>query len=83
MVRVPSGVGVASVPTHSKGTRLDLVEGIAGALDLVEDSVGGGGPDEGLGSLILFGEVVIDGGFEFGDALEGAAADGIARDFGE
>ena len=43
----------------------------------------GGGPEEGLGCLDGFGEIVLDGGLQFVDPLEGAAAEGVSDDFGK
>ena len=51
--------------------------------DFFEDFGGGLGPDEGLGVGIVVVEVVHDGGFEFGDAVEDAAADALVGDLGE
>jgi hypothetical protein len=43
-----------------------LLEGDAAALYLGEDLLGGGGPDEWLGILVVDGEVGLDRGDEFG-----------------
>ena len=48
-----------------------------GAGGFFEDGLGGCGPDEGNGVLIVLGEIVVDGGFQLGDAFEGAATDGF------
>ena len=45
-----------------------------------EDSGGGSGPDEGFGVGIVVIEVLLDGGFEFGDALEDTAANAVLGD---
>ncbi len=37
-----------------------------------EDGLGGCGPDQGNGVLVVLGEIVVDCGFQLGDALEGA-----------
>ena len=39
-----------------------------------EDGLGGCGPDQGNGVLVVLGEIVVDCGFQLGDALEGARA---------
>jgi hypothetical protein len=51
--------------------------------DLIEHLGGRPGPDEGLwiGNVML--EVVLDGGFEFGNAFEDAAADAVSGDEAE
>ena len=60
-----------------------MVQCIACPIDLFENALGGGGPDKGLGCLVVFGEIVVDGHLQFEGALENAAADGIPGDLGE
>ena len=48
-----------------------------GAGGFFEDGLVGCGPIEGNGVLIVLGEIVVDGGFQLGDAFEGAATDGF------
>ena len=38
-----------------------MVQGLPCAIDLFENVLGGGGPDEGFGCIVVFGEVVVDG----------------------
>jgi hypothetical protein len=59
------------------------VQGAAGAGVLGEDGIGLGRPLEGLRLAVALGEPGFDGGFQVGDALEDAAPDALARDFGE
>ena len=42
-----------------------------------------GGPGEGLGVVVGFGEVSVDGGLEIDDALEDAALEPLPGQFGE
>ncbi len=41
--------------------------------DSSDDAIGFCGPDEGLGGLIVFVEIAVDGGFEIADGAEDAA----------
>jgi hypothetical protein len=41
--------------------------------DLFQDALGGRGPDEGFWFVVVDGEVVLDGGKEIGDGVEGPA----------
>ena len=41
--------------------------------DSSDDAIGFCGPDEGLGGLIVFVEIAVDGGFEIADGTEDAA----------
>ena len=52
-------------------------------MELVEDDIGGFGPDEGLGVIVVLVDVAVDGGLEIDDGLEGAAADAPAGEDGE
>ena len=54
---------------------LDLFQGLAASGELGHDGVDGGGPDEGFGVLIPYGEKVLDGGHQMVDAEEGVAAE--------
>ena len=36
-----------------------MVQGLPCAIDLFENVLGGGGPDEGFGCIVVFGEVVV------------------------
>src|SRR3977135_1683443 len=60
-----------------------LFEGDASASDLGEDLFGGGGPEEWFRVVVVHAEVVLDRGYQVGDAVEGAAADGFGGDVGE
>ena len=51
--------------------------------DLFEDLASGLCPDEGFWAGVMVVEIVHDGGFEIGDALEDAAPDTLAGDLGE
>ena len=53
------------------------------AFIFLKNDIGGLCPDEGFGRGIVFGEIVIDGGLQLGDALEDAAPDALACDLGE
>src|SRR5260221_678215 len=50
---------------------------------LLQDDIGFGSPLEGLRFGVALGEPDLDGSLEISDALEHAAADCLARDFGE
>ena len=50
---------------------------------LLKNDIGGLCPYEGFWRGIVFGEIVIDGGLQLGDALEDAAPDALACDLGE
>ena len=52
-------------------------------MELVEDDIGGFGPDEGLGVIVVLVDVAVDGGLEIDDGLEGAAADAPSGEDGE
>ena len=60
-----------------------LFEGVSRAGDLCEDFFGRFGPDEGLGVCIVVFEVVVNGGFEFGDRGEDTAPDALLSDQAE
>src|SRR5258708_34202371 len=51
--------------------------------DLIENLGSRLGPDEGLWIGIVMLEVVLDGGFEFGNAFEDAGADAVSGDKAE
>lgn len=51
--------------------------------ELVEDGVGGLGPDEWSGALVVFADVAVDGLLEVGDGLEDATPDAPAGDGGK
>ena len=53
------------------------MQGGAAALDFFEDVGSGGGPDEGLGMLVVLSDVVLNGGDEFVDAAKNAAAQAL------
>jgi hypothetical protein len=46
--------------------------------DLGDDAVWVGGPDEGLGPAVVFGEVAIDRGLEVDQGVEGASLQAAA-----
>ena len=48
-------------------------------LNLSEDEICGGGPDEGLGTAVVFLNIIMDGFFQFGHGAEGAPADSLVR----
>ena len=48
---------------------------LAAATDLVEDDIGCGSPDKGPGFDVPVGQPLINGWFQFMDAVEGSAAD--------
>src|SRR5260370_2873362 len=50
---------------------------------LLQDDIGFGSPLEGLRFGVALGEPDLDGSLQISDALEHAAADCLARDFGE
>ena len=60
-----------------------LLEGDSAALDLGEDGLGGGGPDEGLGVLVVHAQVDLDRGDEVGDARECAAPEVLVGELAE
>ena len=73
-----------SVLTHSFDTRRGgLFERVPRPRIFLQDGIGFGGPLEGLRFGVALSEPGLDGSFEFGDALEYAAADLLAGDFGE
>jgi hypothetical protein len=47
------------------------------AIQLGEDLVDGFGPDEGLGIVVVLGDVAIDGGLEVDDRVEAAAPESV------
>src|SRR5712691_7912094 len=53
------------------------------APNLFDDGVGIGGPGEGFGVLIGFGEEAVDGGLEIDDAGEDAALEPLPGQLGE
>jgi hypothetical protein len=74
----------ASVPTHSFSTHREVFfQRPPAPCIFLEDDIGFGGPLEGLRFGVALGEPCLDGSLEFGDALEYAAADLLAGDFGE
>ena len=48
------------------------------AIQLGEDLVGGLGPDEGLGVVVVLGDVAVDGGLQVDDRVEAAAPEAAA-----
>ena len=48
------------------------------AIHLGEDLVGGFGPDEGLGVVVVLVDIAVDGGLEIDDRVEAAAPDSSA-----
>ena len=50
---------------------------------LLDDSIGIGGPGEGLGVVVHFGEVSFAGGLEIDDALERTSLEPLSGQFGE
>ena len=73
---------ISSVPTLTLGFRLDGFECLLGAGGFFENGLGGCGPDEGNGVLIVLGEIVVDGLLQLGDAFEGTATDAFSGDLG-
>jgi len=73
---------LSSVPTLTLDTD-DSLEGIASLFNLCEDVLCRRGPDEGLGTFVVFGEVFVDRDLQVGDAFEDAAPDAFAGDLGE
>ena len=53
------------------------------SVDLFDDAVGIGGPDEGLGALVVLVEVAVDRGLEVDQRVEGAAVQAAAGERGE
>ena len=51
--------------------------------DFFDDCVRVSGPDEGLGVVVGFDEVSVDGGLEISDALEHASLEPVLGQFGE
>ena len=51
--------------------------------ELGEDVIGGFGPHEGLGVVVVLLEVTVDGGLEVGGGPEDAAPDALTGEFGE
>jgi len=62
---------------------IDCFEGDASALDLLDDLVSGGGPDEGLGVVVVDLDELVDGLDEFVDRGEAASPDGFVGDLAE
>ena len=58
-------------------------EGVVPALDLGDDGVGVGGPDEGLGSVVVLGEIAVDRGLEVDERVEHAALQPSPGELGE
>jgi len=56
---------------------MPIMKGSAGAFDFLEDVGGLGGPDEGLGVLVVAVDVVIDGSDEFFQAAKHAATQAV------
>ena len=52
---------------------MPIIKCAAGALDLLEDIGGFGGPDEGFGILVMFVDVLTDGRDEFFGVMKDAA----------
>src|SRR6266700_6820327 len=59
------------------------MEARLGPLDFFQDIVGFGSPDERFGSLVVLGEVVLDGLLEFGQAVKDAAANALRGEVAE
>src|SRR5271167_4113770 len=53
------------------------------SVELGEDGVGGFGPSEGLGVIIVGVEIAVDGGLEIGDGAEDAALEALSGECGE
>ena len=53
------------------------------SVDLFDDSVGVGGPDEGFWILVVLGEEAIDSGLEIDDGMEHTAFQPPFRELGE
>ena len=53
------------------------------ALDGGDDFVGIGGPDEGLGVVVVLGEEAVDGGLQVDDGVEDAALEAPLGELGE
>ena len=62
---------------------LDCFEGDPAALDLLDDLVGGGGPDEGFGVVVVGVDELLYRVDEFLDRGEAAAADRLVGDLAE
>ena len=58
-------------------------QGCASAIDPEDDVMGGLCPDKGLGVGVVVGNVVVDGGGEFGDTFEDPATETLGGDFSE
>ena len=54
-----------------------------GTNDFLQDVIGLGGPNEGLGILIMHSDVLLDNGNQFGNAPKDAALQSISRDAAE
>src|SRR6266550_2468257 len=75
---------IPSVLTHSFSTRRDVFfQRPPAACILLQDGIGFGGPFEGLRVGVTLDEPGLNGSLEFGHALEDAAADLLAGDFGK
>ena len=81
---LPTRLTRASVLTHSFITRRDVFfQRPPAACILLQDGIGFGGPFEGLRVGVTLHEPGLDGSLEFGNALEDAAPDLLAGDFGK
>ena len=57
-----------------------LRSSFAESADLVQDDIGSRGPDERRAMLVVVRQIVVNGGLQCRDALEGAAANPSGRD---
>jgi hypothetical protein len=53
------------------------------SVDFIDDAIGVGGPDEGLGVVVVLGEVAIDGSLEVDQRVKGAALQAPPGEGGE
>ena len=67
---------VAPLCTDSNGRYRQSVE-------FGEDRVGGLGPSEGFGVIVVLGQIAIDGGLKIEDRSEHTAPEALASEFGE
>ena len=56
---------------------------MAPSFDSGDDAIGTGGPDEGLGAVIVLIEIAVDSGFEIADGAEDAALEAALGQCGE
>jgi hypothetical protein len=56
---------------------------LAKSADLIQDDIGGGGPDERRAVLVVVREILVNGRFKGRHAFEGAAANPSGGDGGE